>query len=88
MDDIKKFLATQRISDSLYSDGKTEWFVDGNAIGMSGGQVPCILDGAEGQSLKITVADGPYTGMAISVDPTSVTEISQDTMEEISEDIF
>jgi hypothetical protein len=88
MDDIGKFLLTQRISDFVNSSDRTEWFVDGDAIGMEGGQVPCILDGADGNNLKITVADGPYTGMAVSVDPTSVTEIGSDTMEEIAEDIF
>jgi hypothetical protein len=88
MDDIGKFLATQRISDYINADARTEWFVDGDAIGMKSGQVSCILDGSDGEKLKITVADGPYTGMAISVDPMSVTEIGSDTMQKISEDIF
>jgi hypothetical protein len=88
MDDIGKFLATQRISDLLSSSDRTEWFVDASAIGLQSGQVPCILDGSDGDKLKITVADGPYTGMAITVDPTSVTEIDASTMEDMAGDIF
>jgi hypothetical protein len=65
-----------------------EYFVEGTAIGLTPGPVPCILKSIEADSCSILVVDGQDTGVPYSVPASSVKAFDEEAMRGMAAKMF
>jgi hypothetical protein len=87
-DNIDKFLAEKKVEDALSPAQPTEYYVEGSAVEMGNGPVPCRLDKRDHDKATITLADGPNTGAQYTVSTRHIFEVNSQKLEDIGKGLF
>lgn len=88
MEDPEKLIVEKKLEriENRKNDG-VEYLVEGAAVGDEG-MVPCILDSQSGDSMDVTIADGPFTGTSVTVDKRHVVALGDKFFEDATRKLF
>jgi hypothetical protein len=86
----EEFISRKKIEKSMAPKIGHEYFVDASKLGIGSDDktLPCVLESHSGGKCDVRLADGPYTGMRVTVDNKNITAVDKKDINHICGDLF
>ena len=87
-EDVRRLLLTKRVEKNCTPSDDNSYFVDGAVVNIESGLVPCSRKSETAETYSLILADGPYTGMEVTVAKKHVSVLGKGDMSKASDKLF